>query len=65
MKDTIFLCAISPFMEKPLYFNPFWANRIAHFGHNMIDPFGQNNISHLVQVSLEFFCVDLSPRVLV
>ena len=34
---------------------PFWANRIAHFGHNMIDPFGQNNINHLVQVSSEFF----------
>ena len=27
-------------VEKPLYF----------------DPFGQNNINHLVQVSLEFFC---------
>jgi len=31
----------------------------------MIAPFGQNNINHLVQVSLEFFCVDLRPRVLV
>ena len=36
-------------VEKPLYF----------------DPFGPNNINHLVQVSLEFFCVDLRPRVLV
>ena len=44
---------------------PLWANRIAHFGHKMIAPFGQNNIDHLVQVSLEFFCVDLRPRVLV
>ena len=44
---------------------PLWANRIVHFGHKMLDPFGQNNINHLVQVSLEFFCVDLSPRVLV
>lgn len=31
----------------------------------MIDPFGQNNINHLVQVSLEFFYVDLGTRVLV
>jgi len=43
---------------------PLWPNRIAHLGHNMIDPFGPNNINHLVQLSLEFFCVDLRTRVL-
>ena len=52
-------------VEKPLYFNPFGQTEFAHFGHKMIDPFGQTNINHLVQVSLEFFCVDLRPRVLV
>lgn len=47
---------------KATLFCPLWANRIVHFGHKMLDPFGQNNINHLVQVSLEFFCVDLSPE---
>ena len=63
MKRNVII--LSFLIGKATQLCPFWANRIAHFGHKMIDPFGQNNINHLVQVSLEFFCVDLRPRVLV
>ena len=53
MKRNVII--LSFLIGKATQLCPFWANRIAHFGHNMIDPFGQNNINHLVQVSSEFF----------
>ena len=30
------------------YTHLFWPRRIVPFGYNMIDPFGQNRIDHLV-----------------
>ncbi len=52
-------------LEKPLYFDPFGQTEFTHLGHNMIDPFGPNNINRLTQELLEIFCVDLRTRVLV